>query len=445
MTMDKAVATVKENFDLLDTAAGIGGKDGLIGVADLKAITKTPAAPSHLKEAAQFLLNNPAYRNQLDVAAGIGKVDGLIGKCDVDAYQKDHSPRRKQYAQIHCQNPVPNRSSMGRPVANRELIQQLNAATLAAHQGAHQSPASNATPTNQCGNGASTQQPTLAPQQAQVNSASNVGEWSFKRKYYDSSSYSKFNDFFKRAGDDLSNGKLAGLSKPQEAALLEQMKETGLTLNFRCRDTDKIDDTYKKSYTFKPRPGETMKQFVNRAMADGGSDFKAYVKSEEGAINIKDLSVNANFPQAGSAPAATTGGVKQPGKSKVQAVNSLAEAIKANFEAAANAAGNAAGATGSSAIQGGPMTMQSAAEVLKKNWNLVGTGKNKTASKDRLKEIVASGWASPQLKQACNFMLNSKGAFRAVADSFNEKTIGNLGREISLGDLNTITSPGFAG
>ena len=107
MTLDKAVATVKENFDLLDTAAGIGGKDGLIGVVDLEAITKTPAAPSHLKEAAQFLLNNPAYRNQLDVAAGIGKVDGLIGKVDVDAFQKDHSPRRKQYQQMSCHNPVP--------------------------------------------------------------------------------------------------------------------------------------------------------------------------------------------------------------------------------------------------------------------------------------------------------------------------------------------------
>ena len=88
MNMDQAVATVKDNFDLLDTAAGIGGKDGLIGVADLKAILKTPAAPQRLKEAAAFLLNNPAYRNQLDVAAGIGKVDGLIGKNDVDAYQK---------------------------------------------------------------------------------------------------------------------------------------------------------------------------------------------------------------------------------------------------------------------------------------------------------------------------------------------------------------------
>jgi hypothetical protein len=87
MNIDKAVSVLQKNFDLLDTAAGIGGKDGLIGKKDLQAILKNPNVPREVKSAARFLLQNPAYFNQLDVAAGIGQVDGLIGKADVKAYQ----------------------------------------------------------------------------------------------------------------------------------------------------------------------------------------------------------------------------------------------------------------------------------------------------------------------------------------------------------------------
>ena len=80
-----AIQSLKKYFDLLDTAAGIGGKDGLIGRNDLEAAAKNPGLPAELRNACKFLLANPAAFNQLDVAAGIGSCDGLIGKCDVDA------------------------------------------------------------------------------------------------------------------------------------------------------------------------------------------------------------------------------------------------------------------------------------------------------------------------------------------------------------------------
>ena len=80
-----ALATIQQNFELLDTAAGIGGQDGVIGKVDLQAILNNPGVPTEVKSAAQFLLNNPAYLNELDVAAGKGNVDGLFSKDDLGA------------------------------------------------------------------------------------------------------------------------------------------------------------------------------------------------------------------------------------------------------------------------------------------------------------------------------------------------------------------------
>ena len=89
MTPDKAAGILKDNFGLFDTAAGIGGKDGLIGRNDLEAIVRdNPGLPGEVRAAAQYLLDNPAAFNQLDVAAGIGNLDGLIGQVDVDSYCK---------------------------------------------------------------------------------------------------------------------------------------------------------------------------------------------------------------------------------------------------------------------------------------------------------------------------------------------------------------------
>ncbi|HCF61430.1 MAG TPA: hypothetical protein DFS52_25960 [Myxococcales bacterium] len=80
-----AVDVLKNNFDLLDTAAGVGSKDGFIGKIDLEAALKNPDMPKEVKDACRFLLENPSAWNQLDVGAGIGNCDGIIAKCDVDA------------------------------------------------------------------------------------------------------------------------------------------------------------------------------------------------------------------------------------------------------------------------------------------------------------------------------------------------------------------------
>ena len=80
-----SVDALKDNFDLLDTAAGIGGKDGFIGKNDLEAAVKNPSLPKELRDACRFLLENPSAWNQLDVGAGIGDCDGIIAKCDIDA------------------------------------------------------------------------------------------------------------------------------------------------------------------------------------------------------------------------------------------------------------------------------------------------------------------------------------------------------------------------
>lgn len=87
-----AVETLNKNFSLLDTAAGIGGKDNVVGQLDLKAAMNNPKLPKELKDAISFLMQNPAAMHQLDVAAGKGNVDGFISKADMEAAVKSLAP-----------------------------------------------------------------------------------------------------------------------------------------------------------------------------------------------------------------------------------------------------------------------------------------------------------------------------------------------------------------
>jgi hypothetical protein len=64
-------------FDLLDTAAGGGVKDGVIGRADLEAALKDPHLPKELREVVEMALKSPTFMNYLDMADG-GRKDSLI-------------------------------------------------------------------------------------------------------------------------------------------------------------------------------------------------------------------------------------------------------------------------------------------------------------------------------------------------------------------------------
>ena len=63
--------------------------EGLSGVDLRRLLEQIPA----LKEAAQFLLDNPSYRHQLDVAAGKGQVDGIISRQDLGTFQNSSAYR----------------------------------------------------------------------------------------------------------------------------------------------------------------------------------------------------------------------------------------------------------------------------------------------------------------------------------------------------------------
>lgn len=363
--MDKAVATVKENFDLLDTAAGIGGKDGLIGVVDLEAITKTPAAPSHLKEAAQFLLNNPAYRNQLDVAAGIGKVDGLIGKVDVDAFQKDHSPRRKQYQQMSCHNPVPQGAVATIPFPVASPFPRYN------------------------------------PQPMTMDRAV--------------SAVHKHFDLLDTAAGIGGKDGLIGVNDLQ-----------AITKNPSA-----------------PRELKEAAQFLLKNPAYRNQlDVAAGIGKVDGLIGRVD--VNAYQRDHGRK---TANGNVPHGVAPGFAVPNLA--VLPSLRSAAFAAFQGVQKTAAGTVEE-PMTMRKAADVLKKNWKLVGQGKNKKADRSRLKQIVKSGWASPELKAACRFMLNKKGAMLTLANAKNDGgSFGGFNLKgfeiITLGDLKAATSPGVTG
>ena len=90
MTPVRAASILEKYFDLLDTAAGIGKKDGIIGKQDLEAAAKNPDAPQELKDAVNYLLKNPMMLNALDVGSGVGEVDGKISKGDLKKFVEDH-------------------------------------------------------------------------------------------------------------------------------------------------------------------------------------------------------------------------------------------------------------------------------------------------------------------------------------------------------------------
>ncbi len=79
-----ALSELSRYFDLLDTAAGIGTKDGVVAKVDLQAAVTNPDLPDDLKKACQFLLDNPAVYNEINAAGGASD-DGFITKADVDA------------------------------------------------------------------------------------------------------------------------------------------------------------------------------------------------------------------------------------------------------------------------------------------------------------------------------------------------------------------------
>jgi hypothetical protein len=85
MDEQTALQTIRDNFDLFDTAAGVGKPDGLIGRNDLQAILNNPNVPANVKAAAKFMLDNPAYFNKAETAQFHGQMDGLLGRGDVDA------------------------------------------------------------------------------------------------------------------------------------------------------------------------------------------------------------------------------------------------------------------------------------------------------------------------------------------------------------------------
>lgn len=73
--------TLLQNWEVFDTAVGV--RDEYIRRENLIAICNNPAASSRLKAAAWFLLQHPEYFSRLEMAAGVGGRDGIIGKGDV--------------------------------------------------------------------------------------------------------------------------------------------------------------------------------------------------------------------------------------------------------------------------------------------------------------------------------------------------------------------------
>lgn len=86
MTQDRAAQVLSENYDNIPHK----NKHGSIGRESLEAVAKDPNASPELKDAAQYLLDNPLAFSQMDTANRTktgkgGGEDGFIGKKDLAA------------------------------------------------------------------------------------------------------------------------------------------------------------------------------------------------------------------------------------------------------------------------------------------------------------------------------------------------------------------------
>ena len=87
------------------------------------------------------------------------------------------------------------------------------------------------------------------------------------------------------------------LTDSQKKSLYDQIKSDGITLRWELTDSDGDDDTYVKSYTYKPFENESYDDFVDRIVDASKIHFRSYVLNEEGAINIHKLSGTLSLPE----------------------------------------------------------------------------------------------------------------------------------------------------
>ncbi|MFP2928663.1 hypothetical protein ACLESO_26400 [Pyxidicoccus sp. 3LG] len=78
-----ALSVLSTNWDTFDGA--VGTRDNLLTRDNLDAILSNPGASSTLKRAAQFFKDHPEYFDRLEMAAGVGGRDGIVGRPDVTA------------------------------------------------------------------------------------------------------------------------------------------------------------------------------------------------------------------------------------------------------------------------------------------------------------------------------------------------------------------------
>lgn len=91
-----------------------------------------------------------------------------------------------------------------------------------------------------------------------------------------------------------------------------------------------------------------------------------------------------------------------------------------------------------------PGSFEESVAVLRKHWDRAASGKFKTVDKGSLDKIVSSNDAPPELKAAANAILNNPSWLGTISGAHQDGPFIGEGR-ISLGDLNTVMSPGWRG
>jgi len=123
-------------------------------------------------------------------------------------------------------------------------------------------------------------------------------KYSKRIHYGDSDEYKKFDEHGATTGEDAAKTHAASMTPKQEAALMEHYRTNGFHVDLECQDTDKKDNTYSSDKNEKtyPRAGESLENFIERAIEEQSGAFKTEVEGQEGNINIESLTTTIRWP-----------------------------------------------------------------------------------------------------------------------------------------------------
>lgn len=117
------------------------------------------------------------------------------------------------------------------------------------------------------------------------------------RNFYGSEEYSSITEYASDYIQEIKS-KVAGMTEEQKKGFEKKLREDGFAMDWTLKDSDDTDNTYNRSYSYKMVSGESIDNFIERAVNQSAARLTWYVKldQDERAINIESIATSATLP-----------------------------------------------------------------------------------------------------------------------------------------------------